>query len=567
MVLVFNLFVVGMAALIAYWWANQGFFSALLHFICVLCAGAIALAFWEPITVNFLLNGGWFDEYAWGVSLLGIFIVSLFVLRLAFDKLVPDNVNLPTWANYTFGTLFGAGAGIVTVGICMIGLGLLQSSDEIMGFRGHARSSEERGQPASVDALYPPVHSWTVAFYDTLSGGALAPTFTRASLQSSYPGLDEASWSLWRDGAFDGEAKSSLAPEAASIDSATFSPDSAKAGRGGTYGVIVNFQKDAFDRGEMLIVSASQVRLIGTTKDGATVTVHPTRWSQMTPSGQAEFPYDDVTHYATSMPGAASARIAFLFPASELQGGTPEYIQIKGTRYRLPKIDRTDQGSFIQWLASLSGSRVQLAFDRDAPFVDDGEIKVDASIAPLNISTNQVTGFELADSYLAKGRSEFPRQSESSPGRALRVRGLLEAPGTKMVKVDVSRKVGKAIDFWGDRSDFRNRAGGSLMPLLVAADGQAFPAVGYIWTRSDKVEIRLDPSKPLRGPGDIPQLSSAGADTLQLLFPVTDGAHIIGFMLGQIQRDGKASGVVLANADIVIGKIEENPTRGSLTAP
>jgi hypothetical protein len=567
MALVFNLFVVGLAALIAYWWANQGFFSALLHFICVVCAGAVALALWEPLTVGFALRGGWLDEYVWGITLLGVFVVSLFLFRLAFDKLVPDNVNLPTWANYTFGTLFGAGAGIITVGISMIGLGMLQSSDEMLGYRGHVRSSDNRGQPAGVSTLYPPLHTWTADFYSMLSGGALAPTFTRASLQSSYPGLDDMSWALWRDGAFDGEAKSSLAPAAATIESALFSQQSAKAGPGGSYGVMVNFQKDAFDRGEMLIVSASQVRLIGRTRDGRPVAVHPTRWSQLTERGQAELPFDDVSHYATSPAGAAAARIAFMFPASAFEGGQPESIQIKGLRFALPKLETVDQGGFIQWIASLSGSMQRLEFDQEAPFVDEGEMKVDATIAPLNLSTNQVSGFDVVDNYLARGRAEFSRRNEFNPGRALRIKGILEAPGTKIVKVDVSRKADKAIDFWGDRGDARSRAGAAQMPLLVSADGRAFPATGYIWIRNDKVEIRLDPSRPLRGLGDIPQLSSAGTDTLQLLFSVTDGAHIIGLMLGQIQPDGSPKGVTLANCDIVIGKPEAPANRGGLSAP
>ena len=205
MTIILNIVLVAVAGLIAYWWANQGFFSALLHFICVVAAGAIALALWEPVTVNFLLRGGWFDNYAWGVSLLGIFAVSLFVLRVIFDKLVPDNLNLPTWANYTFGTLFGAGAGVITVGICMLGAGFMQSSVDIVGFRGMARDSATQGQPGSTGQLYPPMHAWTADFYTALSGGALAPTFTNASLKRNYPDLGNMAASLQRDSAWDGE--------------------------------------------------------------------------------------------------------------------------------------------------------------------------------------------------------------------------------------------------------------------------------------------------------------------------------------------------------------------------
>ena len=35
--------------LIAYWWSNAGAFSALIHLLCVITAGALAFALWEPI--------------------------------------------------------------------------------------------------------------------------------------------------------------------------------------------------------------------------------------------------------------------------------------------------------------------------------------------------------------------------------------------------------------------------------------------------------------------------------------------------------------------------------------
>ncbi|NIM31085.1 MAG: hypothetical protein GTN60_07155, partial [Pseudomonas stutzeri] len=95
MFVVLNLIVIALVLLIAYWWANQGLFSAIIHLLCVIVAGALALAFWEPITLGLLLKGGFFDAYAWGVSLLGVFVLALLVLRLATNKLVPANVKIP----------------------------------------------------------------------------------------------------------------------------------------------------------------------------------------------------------------------------------------------------------------------------------------------------------------------------------------------------------------------------------------------------------------------------------------------------------------------------------------
>ena len=46
---VYNLLIVALIALIAYWWSSQGFVSGFLHLVCVICAGAFALALWEPL--------------------------------------------------------------------------------------------------------------------------------------------------------------------------------------------------------------------------------------------------------------------------------------------------------------------------------------------------------------------------------------------------------------------------------------------------------------------------------------------------------------------------------------
>ncbi|MHC4141812.1 MAG: hypothetical protein ACYSUF_08025 [Planctomycetota bacterium] len=45
--IIFNILCIAMVLLIAYWWANQGIFSAIIHLLCVIIAGALALAFWR----------------------------------------------------------------------------------------------------------------------------------------------------------------------------------------------------------------------------------------------------------------------------------------------------------------------------------------------------------------------------------------------------------------------------------------------------------------------------------------------------------------------------------------
>ena len=81
MIVLFNLIIIGLVVLIAYWWSNEGAFSALLHLVCVIAAGTIAFAVWEPIVFGVLSVDGAFGGLLPGSVLLGVFIVALLILR------------------------------------------------------------------------------------------------------------------------------------------------------------------------------------------------------------------------------------------------------------------------------------------------------------------------------------------------------------------------------------------------------------------------------------------------------------------------------------------------------
>ena len=46
MIVLFNILIIGIVLLIAYWWMDQGFFSSMLHLLAVIAAGCLAFAFW-----------------------------------------------------------------------------------------------------------------------------------------------------------------------------------------------------------------------------------------------------------------------------------------------------------------------------------------------------------------------------------------------------------------------------------------------------------------------------------------------------------------------------------------
>ena len=95
----FGLIVVAFILLIAYWWANQGLFSAILHCVCVILAGALAFAFWEPVVLGYTLKGSLFDNYSWGMVLGLLFFIFLVIFRIASDIFIPFDIPLPSLAN------------------------------------------------------------------------------------------------------------------------------------------------------------------------------------------------------------------------------------------------------------------------------------------------------------------------------------------------------------------------------------------------------------------------------------------------------------------------------------
>ena len=93
--MIFNACIAILILLATYWYAfKEGFFSGLIHLACVIVAGALAFAFWEPLALT-MLGGGGMAEFAWGSSLLGIFCFALIALRIATNLLIPQRQNFP----------------------------------------------------------------------------------------------------------------------------------------------------------------------------------------------------------------------------------------------------------------------------------------------------------------------------------------------------------------------------------------------------------------------------------------------------------------------------------------
>ena len=519
MFIVFNILVIAIVLLIAYWWANQGLFSAILHLVCVVVAGAIALAAWEPITIGLLLKGTFFDDFAWGIALIGTFAIALLALRIAMDKLVPGNVALPQAMNLGVGFLVGAASGILTVGMFIIGIGFIQSSSEILGFRGMVRGPG--GVIQQENNLWLPVHRITNEFYSLVSAGALYPTFNNTPLRQYNPDL-HLQTTLVRDSAtvknIQGRGKLSLRPSEARIEEFLWDAQSAR------YIAKVRFLSGARDFGEQLTLSAAQIRLIGSARDFAKPkVVFPDQWTQY--DGVHRF--DDPSHYIISEPAQSEATVLIEFPASAFGNVHPKFLQIRNTRYRLPA---PSEGTVTAVRSAPVTTGERATIDSSAPNIT-AQVQVSNSINPVVASTNQKpAGIQVNDEkFITGGEGEFANAADR-PSKSLIIQGIYEPSGTRIVQIDISRE--STATLFGLPSE---AAGPDAKILLVDTAGRTYRPVGYIHTKPGNLNaIKVDFQGYLPTMREIPPLPTAGGQPLRLLFCVTEGATIAGLKLGEV---------------------------------
>ena len=524
MFLLFNIIVIGIIGLIAYWWANEGLLSAFLHLLCVATAGVIAFAVWEPLTLA-MMTGGKFDNYIWGVTLLGVFSIALLIFRVSSDKLVPANVPFPSWADLTFGGLFGAAAGILTIGIWLIGAGFMQSANELLSYRGYGRDENLRavigpvGNPIWLDAP-----KLTSDFFSIISVGSLHPDISGTPLQHYNPNVNELS-TLVRDSYDNGKGQLSLEPRGAKITKLAKSDD-------GLFVIQASFNSAAKDFGGQLILSSSQVRLIGDAEGTDKPEIHyPISWKQETKKGiEKYFKFDDINHYATSVPGRQETGIKFAFDTKN-RNFKPKFIQIRGTRFELPVSTMVPLNMLAA--AQYRGKTLtdeEILAARD-PLGKDIQhlIDVTSKIRGLRISANGIPGsIELdEDNYFVQGTliSKWTQQNVSI---GLIIKGIRPNDDTAIVQLEVTK---------GTNAEFNE-----LVPVLpqdasvnlIDTDGHKYVPIGYYIDDNKKMNLTLTPSTPIQSISDLPMhiLGGSANKRMVLIFQVTENQWIKEFRVG-----------------------------------
>jgi hypothetical protein len=529
--------------LIAYWWLGAGALGGFLHFACVVIAGAIAFAAWEPVA--YLLIAGPMGGYAKGVSLLGIFIVSLLVLRMTADRLVPQDLQLPKGANMALGGLFGAASGVLSVGMLAIGCGYLQSTVSIGDFTGWSRRSDVPGAPTigSDDAPILHVVDATAGFYSFLSGGAFSPWFGGGTIGTHAPQLGRSSASLYRDSYADGMARVGIQPEAVTelklldIAGAMLS-GAVNAAPAPAWGVEFGVTQDGFDgNGVQFVISASQIRLVGDGKSGTAAVAHPVSWVQ--PDKEAnlrQYYFNSATSYACSVESQGDGKFLALFPKDALRGQQPRFIELKGVRFRVPAAVASaapvDDGSSRKAALIEDADATDISGDVDFP---SPKYSIKGTVINLNAKGGLVVD---GNNFIVGGEQKFPKSTTSSVSSDLQVKGFKIGEEECVLRLDATARRGSARIF-PDLNPWISEAaavGQAARVAVVDANGAKYYAVGYIYDDGEFVQVKSFGGSPI-ALRNIPVQSVGGNTKLTLYFRVPAETRIVGLVLSTPKED------------------------------
>ncbi len=148
---------------IAFYQVTQGLFSALIMAICTIFSALVALNFYEPMADSFAVHTPAIAEPA---SLLALFALCLWVLRLGFDLLLRNNVVFGMWGDRIGGGALGLVSGLVIVGMLMLALQMMPWGLSVLGFAPYDRQMQRQSSSLPAD--------FTLGLFEMVSDGSLA---------------------------------------------------------------------------------------------------------------------------------------------------------------------------------------------------------------------------------------------------------------------------------------------------------------------------------------------------------------------------------------------------------
>ncbi|MCA9310491.1 MAG: hypothetical protein KDA21_04745 [Phycisphaerales bacterium] len=571
-------------------WARRakgyGAFSAFLAMICVLAAGSVAFAVWEPLAYGVFLKPG-MEDYAWALALLLPFIVSLVIFRLLVDSVVKANVQLDDITSFAIAGVCSLVSGVVTTGIIVIGVSFMRLPPEILMWQ--PVESRRDGNLVYERPLWVPVDKITAKIYEQLSLGAFDVATPLATYQPDVY-VQAGMVRMTHDGVCRvgiqpddfsvlGHYIVSPAPGETSIFQDT-SPtgdtiraqtvlyyDGSEAGNGSVlHGYLMQFKSTAREKGGSIIMTPGQLSLIcQRDDDGTSVGIHPFA-VVATPSGTSSaikrFRFDFTDAVISSVGGGQTAEFGFEFAVPP--GYQPLHLLVRNVRVDLQDLDRQwaadaqnpdgpqrlrtfatvearDEAVRDRTLFTAAGLGAGPIQDLDASEAQTaavtGEGSEGVSVTPqfpggYILNRTDKGGLEVnANNEVIDGKVRVTRaQLKTRPDRDLQVRMFASTNDTAIVRVEIAQSGRKSL--YGRALDRAEKV--TATPMLVDSNGNMYPALGYIHDDGTEVEIRFTPQDTIRNLDTLPPISAAatGDQAQWLIFRPTKGVYIKKFILG-----------------------------------
>lgn len=580
--------VVAVAVLaIGYMWSSRGFLSAFLHLLCVIVAGALALAVWEPIAFFLLNMDNGQSEFAqglsWGAALGLPFLIILAIVRTIVDKTVPANAPTESIVNMIGGGACGAAAGVLGVGIAVLSIGFTRVPTEFAGYK--PLDFDTTGSMVVKSPLVLPVDKWTAQFYGALSKGIFRPV-GGDSLARLRP---ELAWEgpLLRNNFEEGKSRHTVAPTAFEVVKRyTYNPadgklmsdgldpkpqsfvnlegESASAGGSQIEGYVVTFKAGAKERAGNVIVGPSQVRLVvapDPNRPEETVGVQTlaaiSQGANRADLGRWRF--DAPNTFFQSVGGGSDATMAFEFIVPK--GAVPVALYVKGVRNDVSSMapaatyaSMTERDAAIRnkSIIARGGGGAATAGGKPAGSIDtSGAVTVKlrpedvTAETPIILSASLPGGLILQKDGLngltiaegnqidGGGLAKFNTDELKKTGftdRQLQVRNFIGTDDTVTVQVRVDGRNAQ----WGFTSNAASGVDRSKPPVLIDATGTVYQAFAYVFRNSDETHVYCNPQAPVNAVTDLPAMSKSRPDAeLVLVYRVNTGATVKYFAVGE----------------------------------
>lgn len=579
--MILSLVVILLIGIIAYVWASRGFFSSLVHMICVLVAGAVAFGLWEPIAYAILSAEpkGWIVDMTWGISLAVPFAVTLAVLRLGIDSILPANADLDPATNLIGGGICGAVSGIVSVGVLVMAISFLRLPSSVGGHE--AIGFDPGGSVKRESSLLFPADRITVGLYSALSRTTLR---TATPMDLWRPRLAEEGHML-RTNFNNGGAKHTLTPSSFELlgrytvgmdnaiplrelttDSFSEAVQNVKTVTGdpapqNSYieGLIVQFKAGAREKEGRVVIGNAQIRLVCTPANdpyGESIAIHP--FAMISQAGGdrldlGRWRFERPKIFIASVGGSADAPMAFEFLVP--RDYRPLALYVKGVRVNLLSTQPFQKyadvasrdaairsGSILSAVVGGSGpidnSRV-IAIDPNSLRDDGGEnevMTIGAIASRVILNKDNLPGIEIDENnriLIAEAKFRLADLTGNrSLNRSLQVREFATTDDTRIVQLNIG--VESRIGLLTPAA--LNADPGKPM-YLVDQNGQRYQAIGYVYQDSSETHIRMTPGRPLRAVTELPNsgpTTSRPDQKFYLVFRVSKGVDIRFFTVGDV---------------------------------